>query len=84
VTASDERCRDIVSIALALFDGMGRRETIAIAIEDQARQQTRHLGAHRQGAFLPIGGELVLHHLPKFQIDNSCWPGWIWSLCAAH
>src|SRR5262245_26856234 len=40
-TACDEHCRDIVSIALALFDGMSRCHPGAIRIDNQTRQQTR-------------------------------------------
>src|SRR5262245_66414066 len=69
-TASDERRRDIIPIALSLFDGMGGREPSAVAIDDQARQQTRRFGTNRQGALLPIGLEVILHDLPKLWIDN--------------
>ena len=49
---------------------MGRREAIAVAIEDQTRQQARRLRAHGQRPLASIGGEPVLNDLPKFRIDD--------------
>ena len=68
--ASDQRRRDIIAIALALLDGMGRRHPFAIAIDDEARQRARRLGTGRQGAILPIGLELIMYDLPKLGIDD--------------
>lgn len=61
---------DIIAIPFALLDGMGRRHPAAVDIGDQARQQTRRLGANGQGALPPIGGELLLDDLPKFWRDD--------------
>jgi hypothetical protein len=68
--ARQQRCRDVVAVSPASLRGMGRRHPVAVAIEDQARQQARRLGAHRQGALSPIGGELLLDDLPKFWRDD--------------
>src|SRR3984893_11637049 len=48
----------------------GWRHPTAVGIDDQTGQQTRRLRADRQGALAPIGGELVLHDLPKLRIND--------------
>jgi hypothetical protein len=54
-----------------LLCGMGRRHRVAVGIDHQARQQTRRLRPHRQRVLAPIGGELVLHDLPKLRIEDG-------------
>src|SRR5580692_1601772 len=48
-----------------------RRHRVALGIDNQAGQQARRLRAHRQGALLTVGRELVLHDLPKLRIEDG-------------
>ena len=43
---------------------------IAVAIKDQARQQTRRVGANGHQPLAPTGREPVLNSLPKFWRDD--------------
>src|ERR1700730_12701489 len=49
---------------------MRGRQASAVAIEDQARQQTRRLGANGYRPRAPTGSEPVLNSLPKFWLDD--------------
>src|ERR1700731_49094 len=49
---------------------MRGRQASAVAIEDQARQQTRRPGAAGHRPLAPTGSEPVLNSLPKFWLDD--------------
>src|ERR1700730_16339666 len=49
---------------------MRGRQASAVAIEDQARQQTRRLAANDHRPLAPTGSEPVLNSLPKFRRDD--------------
>src|SRR5499427_4833096 len=66
----DQRAGDIVAIARALLDRVGRRHRVAAAIKQHAREQAR---LARSGARVALGGvarELRLNRVPQRLVDD--------------
>src|SRR5215469_4201978 len=66
----DQRARDIVAIARAVLDRVGRRHRVAAAIKQQAGEQARLANS---GTGIALGGvarELRLNHVPQRLIDD--------------
>ncbi len=56
---------------------MRGREASTVAIEDQARQQTRCLGANGHRPLTPAGSEPVLNSLPQLWLDDRLVLTWV-------
>ena len=66
----DQRVRNIVAIARALVDGVGRRHRVAAAIKQHAGEQARLANS---GTGIALGGvarELCLNRVPQRLIDD--------------
>src|SRR5215469_15806688 len=70
LTFSDQRARDIVVVARALLDRVGRRHAVAVAIKQHPGEQA-WLGRAGAGVALRgIADELRLHCLPERLVDD--------------
>jgi hypothetical protein len=66
----DQRARDIVAVARALFDCIARRHAVAVAIKQHPGEQAWLVSAGAGGALSGIAGELRLHRIPPRLIDD--------------
>src|SRR5215472_451974 len=66
----DQRARDIVAVAPALFDGIARRHPVALAIKQHPGEQARLVCAGASIALGGIAGELHLNRIPQRLVDD--------------
>ena len=70
LTFGDQRTRDIVVVARALLDRVGRRHAVSVAIKQHPGEQARLVRADTWVALGGIAGELRLNRIPKRLIDD--------------
>src|SRR6516225_8094225 len=68
--SGDQRARDIVAVARALFDGIARRYAVAVAIIQQPGEQPGLVSAGASVATGGIASEPRLNRIPKRLIDD--------------
>src|SRR6516165_2202542 len=68
--SGDQRARDIVAVARALFDRMARRHPVAVPIKQHPGEQAWLASAGASVAFGGIAGELCLNRIPERLIDD--------------
>src|SRR5215831_8757860 len=66
----DQRARDIVAVARALFDRIARRHPVAVAIKQHPDEQAWLVSAGGGGALSGIAGEPHLNRIPQRLIDD--------------
>src|SRR6516162_11262879 len=67
---SDQRARDIVAVAPALFDRIARRHPVALGVEQHPGEQARLVRAGAGGALGGIAGEPHLNRIPQRLVDD--------------
>src|SRR6516162_1787421 len=66
----DQRARDIVAVARALFDRIARRHPVALGVEQHPGEQARLVSACAGGALGGIAGEPHLNRIPQRLVDD--------------
>src|SRR6516165_9910580 len=66
----DQRARDIVAVAPALFDRIARRHPVALGIEQHPGEQARLVSARGGGALGGIAGEPHLNSIPQRLVND--------------
>src|SRR5215469_10584938 len=66
----DQRARDIVAIARAVLDRVGRRHRVAAAIKHQAGEQARLVSSSAGVALGGVARERRLNRVPQRLIDD--------------
>src|SRR6516225_1017110 len=66
----DQRARDIVAVAPAVFDRIARRHPVALGVEQQPGEQARLVSACAGGALGGIAGEPHLNRIPQRLIND--------------
>src|SRR6516162_9013595 len=66
----DQRARDIVVVARALFDRIARRHPVALGIEQHPGEQARLVSACPRVALGGVAGEPHLNRIPQRLVDD--------------